>query len=550
MASEFVVSPLSVPEQSKRLHAYALTLGSELSLQAAESVCKSLNLHKPSEKKDAGRRVVAALASHGVVIGYQRALEALAKMCGGTCWMRFRQQLAPVLDPSKPPPMYALQTVHAGRGEGTWAIKASLAEAATSLLEAVKAEWPAESAPAQCTLHIGPQAICVEFEHPTAPWLSLNIVAFNPTDGAPHDCELDHGEVREFIERVTRALEHSHPGLLVLGAIRSETLPPWYHFVPTLRQASKGHERPIAGDMDLFAVLGALDIGPMAETDTGLTLQGADGPVEVLPRWASGVDGDERDAPVSARQMRSVTTRLARIQRLCGPSMTQFFASILTGTDSAEDFHAFNAKALEDRRLALGLSVADFAERAGVSLNEMLRMQKYGWANAASLPQLASAIGVEDPNKLLSPQRDQGLGIRVARGDMFLKNLKKTHAWRLILGDGLQGEEREKVNTIAQSLQESVDLLQFSQGPFADSSLNEIEPINEEGLAVEVQTLLDDLAERGVAVIVEQDIRFMRTGGESAGLDKMLVHESTLFFEKVANLQTPGSAPAVATSAS
>ncbi|WP_169803294.1 hypothetical protein, partial [Hydrogenophaga intermedia] len=166
------------------------------------------------------------------------------------------------------------------------------------------------------------------------------------------------------------------------------------------------------------------------------------------------------------------------------------------------------------------------------------------------IPKLAAALGLDHPNELLPPEKDQGTGIRIEDGAVFLRALKQTHVWRRVIGEGLLGKELDKVTHLAEALQDYVEVLQFRTGPFGKhvQDLDELEqPVDEASLARTVQELLDELTEMEVAVVVSTDIRFAGGSGRLKDMRGMPLHHGTLFFERVSMLKSPRARSAEAT---
>lgn len=205
--------------------------------------------------------------------------------------------------------------------------------------------------------------------------------------------------------------------------------------------------------------------------------------------------------------------------------------------------HAIDLAKLHTAVERLGLSPSDLADKTGLTLNSVLRLLKYGYAHVDEMPRIAAAMGINDPNELLPTKGEQAVGIRIESGEAFLRGLKDTHMWRRVIGEGLQGKEAEEVSGIAESLQEYVELLQFSEstlnGKVKSADGRGLEPIDEGSLAIDVQDLLDQLDARGVAVLIARDVRFMKGAGDFSHMDKMPLHESTMYFEKTSLLQPP-----------
>ncbi|MBT2304775.1 hypothetical protein J7E70_30610, partial [Variovorax paradoxus] len=106
----------------------------------------------------------------------------------------------------------------------------------------------------------------------------------------------------------------------------------------------------------------------------------------------------------------------------------------------------------------------------------VMRLVKYGYAPVEAIPSIAEALGHLDPNDLLPEGGEQSTGLRVETGESFLKALRKTHVWRRVVGDSIQGEEAEEISGIAESLQEYVELLQFSESSLRNQVKTDLAP--------------------------------------------------------------------------
>jgi len=60
-----IVSFLSIVDQAARLSEFIAARGTNLSEAAAQSVCRSVELHKLADSKLVARKLVAGLAAHG-----------------------------------------------------------------------------------------------------------------------------------------------------------------------------------------------------------------------------------------------------------------------------------------------------------------------------------------------------------------------------------------------------------------------------------------------------------------------------------------------------
>lgn len=539
MAPVFVSSSLSIAEQAERLQAFVGRHNRALSTEAAEHIARALHLSKRAQAQTLARRLRTALLAHGIAISYQAALEALAKICKHTSWMRMRQRSLPFECASGAQRAYCMQLLQAGQEQSPFTMERTLDAITTRLLEIVRASWGHEVTPALCTLNIGPQAIAIDFEHPTKAWFSVQIWLVSVSGEAASMLSFPHEEVRWFVDRVQSALEHTHPGLWVLGAVRSDTLPPWYYFRPTFRQAATGIDYLCSSELEIFTAFDVLQIDWKSDTFGESVLQGKDGAISLTSAWASAMDGAECLAPIKDSQLRSIVQRTVRLRGITGRSLLHFFVYMSTGYDAGTDCHQFDRDLLEEKRTQLGLTIGEVAARAGVSINTALRLQKYGWAHVSVLPKLAAALNIEDPNELAGV--GEGVGMRVTRGDQFVQALQDTCYWRIILGESLESGEQDSVAAIAENLREYIDLLQFSRSPIFNENHSQMEPLDPAALAEEIQKLLDQLSAMGVGVIVGREVYFASTPGQVGESDALALPASALLLKKVSRLRRPAA---------
>jgi hypothetical protein len=94
----YIVSSLPLPDQAAHLRVYLARYSATLSDTAAQNVCRYIMLNKPGDSRTVGRKLVVALAAHGVVIKRSNALEALARICAQPNCMRTLQTSLPFGD--------------------------------------------------------------------------------------------------------------------------------------------------------------------------------------------------------------------------------------------------------------------------------------------------------------------------------------------------------------------------------------------------------------------------------------------------------------------
>ena len=354
--------------------------------------------------------------------------------------------------------------------------------------------------------------------------------------------DIPEDEARLFCERMTRTLEYTYPGLLVANSLRSATLGPGYSFCPHLHQLSTGYKTTCWGDMELLPVLDGLGVRSAVRVVEGIFVLDTDeGPVELAPAWMSNADPSSRIGGLTPEHLNRLVNRMTRLRRLTGGSIAQLLAHIAAGPDGSTNCFPLNKGALESAMRAVNLSPKQLALLSEVQLNVVQRTLKYGYAHELLIPKFADVLGLDHPNELLPPVTDQGTGLRIEDGAVFLRALKQTHVWRRVVGDSLQGDELDQVTYLAEALQDYVEVLQFRTGPFSKhvQDLDALEqPVDEVSLAKSVQELLDELTEMGVAVVVSTNIRFAHDSGRLQGMRGMPLHHGTLYFERVSMLKS------------
>lgn len=262
------------------------------------------------------------------------------------------------------------------------------------------------------------------------------------------------------------------------------------------------------------------------------------------PQWRSEESGNTAAAAMSSQELQAILNRTARLRRVTGLKMVEFLARHIGGKRGSEtgDSQQLNLEPLLEAMEAKALTALDVAGRAGLPLNTVLGVVRYGYAQVDVVPKLAAAVGISNPNSLLPKEEGDQLGLRIDSGDSFVRALKETHMWRIVFGKGLEDLE-EEVAGIADALKEWVELLQFETSIFRGEVKTHddrvLEPIDESRIAAHVQEHLDELDAMGVGVLVARNVRFMRTAGEFAHMNNMPLNQSTVFFEKVSHLQKP-----------
>lgn len=536
MASTNVVTSLPLAGQAAVLQSFVATQGASLTEAAACSICTLLSLEKPAEAKGLARKLKTALAAHGISVKHSHALEAVSKLCGIGSWMRTRQMML-ALSESDEEQKYAIQAVENGADSSPIEIFGSLPAVASKLLEIVRQRMPAQVAPALCTLHRGPKAITVELERVGGPCLSFHIWAMRPANDVYALGELPGAGVMEFGKRLERTLEYSHPGLFVAAATFCPSLPHWYYL--TLLAHHKREQRSTirTGDLEFFIALESIGLRSEADTDADtLTARGAHDELTFQAVWVSGEDDKTAMNPLLPVQFKSLVQRYFRLRRVSGMSFSDFFRRLAHGSDNAIDFFQIDTDEFENARKRIGLSLEDVARRTELPVTELLRIRKYGVVHETVIPALAAALELADGNALLPDEGAQSVGVHLQEGRVLLKALSDTHVWSTLISDNIVGEERETVEGLAESIRDYVELVQFSEGELG-KAMNNVEPVERERIAGDIQELLDELDEMGVAVLVSKSVRFAKGEGRLAGMNGMALHRSGLCFERKDKLE-------------
>lgn len=553
MASVTVVSQLTPEEQTARLLEFVREQGCSLQPADGLAICKNLQLHLLTHSNIASRRLQEDLAARGISVSRSMCCEALARLCGGQNWMRVRQQMLSLASQRAQEDGVLCFCVHFVREDGVTTepvLKLKFQELTDVVLDRVGEVWPSTPATSLVTVTVGKQGVKMELEHADAPWLSVRIWSFRSSakhseSSLPPLEDLPEPEVLAMMEKIERSLEYKYPGLLVIGTTRSSRLPAHFLFTPDLQ--GEGFRRPCAGAMDTYMWLGSCENEFLPVGDGTFALTTPDGNMMLQSKWTSEQTGEVKLGPLDARQLQSILNRTARLRRVTGLKMVEFLSQHASGR-STQEASAALAQQLDVQAIAKGMEekswrAPDLANAAGLSLNSVLRVLRYGYAPVELVPKLSSALCIPDPNRLLVQEEAGQLGLRIDDAESFIRVLRDTHMWRFVFGNGLQGAEEEEVTAVADSLKEYVELLQFEtsvlEGKVKSNDGRLLEPLDERSVLADVQCLLDQLGSQGIGVLVARNVRFMRGHGDFSHMNDMPLNQSTVFFEKVSLLQKP-----------
>jgi hypothetical protein len=553
MASVTVISHLTFEEQAERLREFVGARGGELPSAAALAISKALQLNRATSSNVASKRIKDALAAHDIHVGRSVACEALARLCGSSNWMRTRQLMLALGNPvegpmTELPICYCLHVTRHDGVAGDLVVKAAFTELAPVILDVMRKEWPSDVAPALCTIAVGCKVAQLQFEHGNAPWLDLRIWSFrahaeDSEEKLPQLEDLPSAYVHDLVDKLERALEYAHPGTLVLGATRNRQLAAQYLLMPTVTMDATGFQRTCSSALDTYVWVGSCDPEFQERPDGTFDIKTSEGTMQLQPRWVSEETGEVVNAPLETRELGRILDRVVRLRRLTGMSITEFMAAHAGGTRTAgtEQAQQLDVEPILKGMESRGWTTLALSEAAGLPLNSVLRATRYGYAQVEDVPKLAAAVGLADPNKLLAKEDADQLGLRIDNAQSFLRALKDTHMWSVMLGHSMEGQEVEEVSAIAESLKEYVELLQL------DASISKgdvkvagrpMEPVNQTSVAADVQELLDELATRGIDVLVARNVRFMRFKGQFEQPNDVPMHHSTVFFERRSNLKS------------
>jgi hypothetical protein len=540
-SSQFLVSPLSLDEQAAHLREWLSAKKLSLSQEKAVGVCAALALAVGGEKTELARKLGIEMRRRSFKVNHASCVEIVARMCGGESWMRMRQALLAQAAATGQLSRYFVQFAQpGGDDDGRFFPCESLADAGSLILEFAQQLVPTEVVPSVCSIQVTQTMLGLEFQHPTAPWLTVRVMK-SPTSATSIEPLLfDDEEVRTFCTRVQRSLEMTHGGLLVMGAERSASLATTYMLLPKLHQPSTGFSHVCQTPMELYVWLGSFELEyPKEALPVGL-LAARNGTVHLTPRWVNATDGTESLADNNPSLGEDLVKRLMRLRRTTGMTLTEFFSSIISGPGQAATSHQFNRERLAERMAMAGASVGSVAERSGLSVNEVLRAQRYGYGTPGVVQKLADAVGLASPNDLLPDDEQSSVGIRIETGEVFLRGLKDSHMWRFVMGDSLAGEELETAKNITESLKEYVELFQFGQVPmFRDPELDKSEPVDEKTISGYIQELLDELNGMGLVVLVGRGLRFMPSFDQTDGAGPMAMLTGTICVERESYLRKP-----------
>jgi len=540
MASEHLISPLSLDEQAAVLSEFLAAKRRPLPLEQATKIASALNLATGGGKTELAKTLAAEVGRHGIKLNHVVSVEVVAQMCGGENWMRLRETLVTPAVGTQTDPAYLLQMAPMGQGDGCIVPHGSLAATADSILKLLREAWPSETTPAFCNIEVRPQVLSLEFEHPTAMWLTLRIFKAVDSQDDLVSLAFDDAEVRTFCARMQRSLEFAQPGLLVMGGERSACLPSTYMLLPHLQQPASGFNYVCQATMELYMWFGSLDIAYPKEPHTPGILNAAGGPVVFKPRWVNGIDGKETYEDTDTAVAVDLAKRLSRLQHLTKCTMTEFISTVCTGPGAAAAAaHRFNQDRLVECMQAGSLSPEKLAELAGCTLNDVLRAQRYGYASTDLVQKLSDALGFSSPNQLLPEPDESEVGVRVEAGAAFLKALQDAHQFKLVMGNSLAGEELEIAQGIADSLKEYVDIYQYANAPLAPRTEIPGQAADEVTIACNLQTLIDELHEMGLVVLVAKGVRYVNTPGQAKELPPLAVLTGTICVERLSELKKP-----------
>lgn len=540
MASVQVVSPLPLAEQARALNSFLSQQGLAVpSESTAYAIATTLELLAPTDSKSVAQRLRAELKVHGIGLSQSHSYEALARLCGFDNWMRARvhfvtQSVALAREG------FTMRLVPAAGEEGPFQEYESLPKLATEIIEVALKRLGKNVSPAYCTLLRGRKGLSVEFELVNELGFSFDVLSFRMEDDDIQFLELDSEAIHGFASRLERAIEMGYPGAIVSGTVMSPALPHWYHPTYVLKSLrNRARDIVVTNEAQLFVMLEGIGIDERTRVDAAKgMIFGATDDVRVDPVWISQESDDAKARSLTPAQFSSLMERFLRLKRVLRHPFSKAMLLLSTGTADAKNYFPLDKNRLVQNREELGLSLEQLARMAGISVLDLVRIEKYGHAHEIVIDKLAKTLGLGTGSALLQEEGEEGTGIRLESADSLMRALSDTHLYRCIISDHFQGQDKEEVEAIAQNIQECGDLVQISEGTFNEVFNSEVSMA---ALKRSLQDSLDELAQLGGTIVVSRSLHYARGHDQAPGLKGMPMHSVTMFFEKVDKLRAPGS---------
>jgi hypothetical protein len=536
MASIKISSSLSLAEQAIILHSFVSRQGASLSSDEASKLCESLKLDKGNMAKQLARDLKQALLERSIAVTYSAALEAISQLCGLASWMRVKQSMLK-LKPADDSMVYAVQVLANEEMLNEPFCVVSLADVAEFVLKTIASVVPNQVVAGYCRVGRSRKALTIELEVEGPTWLTFHVFAMQPTDGRYELAELPSEAVIEFGHRLERTLEYHHEGLLVVGTVFNPSLPHWFHLNLRARHEREGTVMTIESEIEFFMALDGVQVQRDQDIDAAkLRVEGRQDALSFEASWQSGEDDDVAQSPVPQMLFTRLAQRYLRLKRVTGLTFDKFMLRVMTGEDKVGNLCRIDRDELDRQREQAGLSLADLAQAANLTVPSLLRLKQYGCLYQHRVPDLARALKVADPNVLLEEDDEERFAFRIQDGPTLLRAIKDTDWWATVISDNIPEDARDAASAIAESIRELVDLLQFSQGPSALPHDFDEPPINDDSISADLQECIDDLAAMGIAVLVSKTSRFL-PGNPGLGHQHLPMQRTDLCLEQIEHLK-------------
>lgn len=545
MASIQIMSPMPLVEQTKALSSFLSQHNHVIPGETAlHAIVYSLELSSTADAKAAVQQLRAELKVHGVVLAQSSGYEAIARLCGFNNWMQasvhFSSQGQAFAREG-----FTMRLVSSAGDAGPFQAYESLPKLANEVIKLANELLGQQYCPAFCTLLHGRKGLRVEFELADKLGFSFDVLTYRTEGEKVHFVEIDGEAVRGFASRLERAIEMGHPGAIVSGTVLSTTLPHWYYPRYTLKSLrQKARDIVVDNEMQLFVMLEGVGVEDGTQLEpANSTIYGDSDDIRIVPAWDSPEDSSSKIHALTASQFSSLVQRFLRFKRVLRQPFREVMLLLTTGAVDADGYFPLDKARLVQGRETVGLSLEQLAGVVGISVPDLVRIEKYGHAHESVIDKLAKAIGLGTGNALLDEDGEEGTGFRLESADSLVLALSDTHAYRCIISEHFQGDEKEAVEAIAQNIQEYGDLVQISEGVFDEVFKSDV---NMEALKGSLQECLDELSLLGGAIVVSRSLRFTGWNEQGSGQKSIPMHSLTMFFEKLDKLRAPGSGSASA----
>lgn len=521
--------------QSAALTTFLASANHTLTVPRASAICASLALTADSDFKEKATLLRAELLEQGIRLGQSHALEALSRMVGFTSYMRakeaMKQQAGDFAREG-----FLLRVHVTGDEEPKLFPYASLPKAANALIEQIMAQLTLPGEPVFCELRRSPQSVVIEVCRAKGVWFTVGLL---PYVGGPDKLdfvEFDAESQRTFFERVLRALERGRPGTLALYGVIPQMLTPWHYASFNLTFGGSGVQKFLPNELELFFVFESLGLRTAEIVGSEVQLLGSEGSATLTMAW-NRYDGElpALKADISAVLLQSLVDRYRHWRSGLSVSINDAVMLVTTGSTNTNGSHLINTQVLTSEREKQGLSLKALADMAGITEQNLQRIEKYGFAPEQLIPVLAQALSI-DANALVD-KPDGQLGFAISEAQHLLNSMKDVHHYGTSFPDDLDKKTEAFIKESAEGLHELCDLVQMQDGVFAESL--QLEPIKKEHLLEHAQQLLDNIQDEGLMLIVARGVDFSKGNGPLSGVEGFPLHTVTFRFQPAASAASP-----------